>query len=574
MIDKQKLEDIRSRADIVSIVSEYVPLKKRGRNFLGLCPFHSEKTASFTVSPEKQLFHCFGCGEGGNVFAFLMKIEDVGFSRAVYEVAEKVGIVVAKPQAGGATKSDKDKLYDVLKLANKFFVASLNGPAKDYLRARGINDETAAKFSLGFAPEAWDDLFKHLISRGAAPPAIEAAGLILPREGKDGFYDRFRNRLMFPVFDLRGRVIAFSGRALDGKEPKYLNSPDTAVYRKGDNIFGLFTTREEVKEAKSVVLVEGNLDLLSSYQAGVRNAAAPLGTALTTNQGKLLARCSDTIVLAFDADSAGQTATVRSAEILRGQGLQVKVAAWKGAKDPDEFIKISGAAAFKQVIDEASPFLEYMIRNILAGQNLAEIEGRAKALKGISSLLGREEDLFTKKEYAKLAAGFLGVDAETILAEAGRQSFYQQSGNRDLRRTTEKPASGLVEAEKKLIALSVQNAAALGTVKKELEPASFSTKAAREIAQVLFNADPAENFTHFLMANLQAEGAKNFLSQVLLSEDLENPEQILKDCISLIKAEGGKSRVARLRTALIEAEKQGETEKAAEILNSLKSEIS
>ncbi|MFH1386881.1 MAG: DNA primase [bacterium] len=574
MISKEKLEEIRSRADIVAIISEYVPLKKRGRNFLGLCPFHSEKTASFTVSPEKQLFHCFGCGEGGNVFAFLMKIEDVGFAQAAYEVAEKVGIIVDKPQAGGTTKSDKDKLYDVLKLANKFFVDNLSGPAKDYLQARGINDETAAKFSLGFAPEAWDGLFKHLISRGAAPPAIEAAGLILPREGKDGFYDRFRNRLMFPVFDLRGRVIAFSGRALDGKEPKYLNSPDTAIYRKGDNIFGLFTTKEEMKTVKTAVLVEGNLDLLSSYQAGVHNVAAPLGTALTTNQCKLLSRFSDTIVLAFDADSAGQAATIRSAELLRSQGLRVKVATWNEAKDPDELIKRSGVETFKQAINGALPFLEFMIRNILAGQNLAEIEGRAKALKNISSLLGREEDLFTQKEYAKLAAGLLGVDSETILAETGRQSFYQQGGGKDLRRTTSKPASGLLEAEKKLIALSAQNMAALETVKKELEPASFSTKAARQIAKVLFNADPAEDLAHFVVANLQDEEPKKFLTQVLLSEDLENPDQILMDCIAVIKAQGGKARIAQLKSALVEAEKQGNAEKAAEILSSLKGEIS
>ncbi|MDD5594424.1 MAG: CHC2 zinc finger domain-containing protein, partial [Candidatus Margulisbacteria bacterium] len=213
MIPPEVIEDIRNRSDIVSVISQYVALKKRGKNYLGLCPFHSEKTASFTVSPEKQLFHCFGCGEGGNIFSFLMRIENIGFAEAVAELGEKLGVAVSKPSGSSLSNSEKDKIYSSMQLAAKFFRAAYESeagqPARDYLTGRGISEETGRAFGLGFAPAAWDNLFKHLISRGVSPELIERSGLTLPRENKDGFYDRFRNRLIFPVFDIRGRVIAF-----------------------------------------------------------------------------------------------------------------------------------------------------------------------------------------------------------------------------------------------------------------------------------------------------------------------------------------------------------------------------
>lgn len=577
MIPRETIEEIRKKTDVVKVISEYVALKKRGKNYLGLCPFHSEKDPSFTVSSEKQLFHCFGCGEGGNIFAFLMKIENIGFAEAAAELGAKLGITVEKTTS---SKAEGEKLYEVTLFAAKFFRKCLEEetgkPAREYLETRGIKAETAKAFGLGLAPDGWDHLFKHLISRGVAPALIEKAGLTLPRESKDGFYDRFRNRLIFPIIDIRGRVIAFSGRALGEVEPKYLNSPDTPIYHKGETVFGLNLTREEIKKEKIAVLVEGNLDLLTAYQAGVKNIAAPLGTALTTNQCKLLARFADTIVLAFDADSAGETAAERSAELLRGQGLKVKVAEMRGAKDPDELIRKAGADAFKKAIASALPFLEFKLRRVALRHDLSEIEERARALREAGAILILEKDSFTQKEYAKMAARLLQVDADALLSEIKKQSFYQRNPGKDLRRVVEKPASRVAEAEKKLIALAAQNREALDILKKELSAEDFRLPEAKAVADLIFGRSLAgsENFVHHLIESSPNEGVRNFLTQILLDENLENSEKIMLDCIEVIKAERARGKIDALKIELQEAEKAGNFQKAAELLAALKNEIS
>lgn len=579
MIPPEVINDVRNRSDIVSVISEYVALKKRGRNYLGLCPFHSEKDASFTVSAEKQMFHCFGCGEGGNVFSFLMKIENIGFAEAVAELGEKIGVKVGKPQASSISNSEKDKIYSALVLAAKFFRAAFEAAegkaARDYLQGRGVGAAASQAFGLGYAPAAWDNLFKHLIGRGVAPELIERAGLTLPRENKDGYYDRFRHRLMFPILDSRGRVIAFSGRSLDNAEPKYLNSPDTPVYRKGDTLFGLSLAREQVKKDKFVVLVEGNLDVVSVYQGGTLNVAAPLGTALTAAQCKLLARFTDMVVLAFDADPAGEAAAERSAEIIRSQGMKVKVVSFTGAKDPDELIRKTGAGSFKTAIAQALPYLEFKIRRLLSRFDLSDIEARSQALSETAKLLSAEKDPFTQKEYAALAAGLLKVDAETLLAEIKRQGYYSRGGEKDLRRVTEKPGGRLAAAEKKLIALAVETAGLLQTIKQELAPEDFLTPEARTIAKMLFAEDlsRAENISLLILDKLSDEAVKNYLTGAILSEHLEKPEEVLRDCIAVIKSESARSRINDLKAALREAEKANDTAKAAELISAINNEI-
>lgn len=573
MIPQETIDEIRNRTDIVAVISEYVALKKRGRNYLGLCPFHTEKTASFTVSPEKQLFHCFGCGEGGNVFAFLMKAENIGFAESAAELGEKIGLKVGRPAATAST-SDKEKIYSVMQLAAKFFQSNLGGEARDYLTKRKINQETAKTFGLGFALASWDGLFKHLIARGAAPELIERAGLVLPREGKDGYYDRFRNRLMFPVFDPRGRVIAFSGRALDNSEPKYLNSPDTPIYRKGETIFGLNLTKDEIKKKKSVILVEGNVDVLSAFQAGLINVAAPLGTALTPQQCKLLGRSADTIVLAFDADAAGEAAAERSAEIIRSVGMKVKIASFQGAKDPDELINKAGASAFKTAVEAALPYLEFKIGRILSKHRLSEIEARSQAMREVARLLSAEADAYTQKEYARLAAGLLKVEAETLMAEIKRQSYLARSSEKNLRGVTEKPGDRLAAAEKKLITLALQNSEALSAVRSELSEKSFSGAAAQKIAKLLLaDSSAGENLAHLILEQLPDEASKNYLTNALVSDDLGNQAEILRDCLRVIKEEGIRQRVAELKAALREAESRRDEQKTAELLAALNNEI-
>ncbi|MEE8638366.1 MAG: DNA primase [Candidatus Margulisiibacteriota bacterium] len=583
MIPSEIIEEIRNKADIIKIVEQYVKIRKRGKNYLGLCPFHSEKDPSFTVSPEKQLFHCFGCNEGGNVFSFIMKIENIGFAEAAEELGAKLGIAVPKRSGSGASKSEKDKYYQIMLLAAKYFKSCLEDKtgeaARSYLKQRGVTDKTKDLFGLGFALPGWDNLFKHLISRGVAPPLIERSGLILAREGKSGYYDRFRNRLIFPIIDHRNRVVAFGGRSLGDEEPKYLNSPDTLIYRKGETLYGLNLSKESIKKSKVAVLVEGNFDLITPFQSGVTNIAASMGTALTVYQCKLLSRYCDTIVLAFDADSAGGAAAERSVELLRSQGLKVKVAGLSGGKDPDNVVCNQGGEALKKCLTSALPFLEFKIKRILSRHNLKEIEARSRAMREVAGILSQEKDAFIQKEYAKLVASLLKTDTDTVLAEIKRNQHYQRGTRETLRRITKKPSSRLSEAEKNLIGLASQDKESLKIMKERVGAEDFSLPEAKAIAELLFAADieEMENPSHFLLDNLADEGAKKFLSRILFSEHLaqaDKKEKILDDCINVIKNEQLKNKIENLKLEIKEAEKLGQTEKVSELLSSLKSEIS
>ena len=583
MIPAQIIEDIRQKADIVKVINEYVPLKKRGKNYLGLCPFHSEKDASFTVSPDKQIFHCFGCNEGGNVFAFLMKTENISFLEAVEELGAKFGVSVPKSSYRGPSRDDKDKLYQILILAAKYFHHNLLSEtgldARNYLKKRNISEKTAERFGLGYAPADWDRLFQFLIKKGVAPQDIERAGLAIPRSGNNGYYDRFRNRLIFPVFDQRGRVLAFGGRSLANEEPKYLNSPDTLVYHKSDTIFGLSLAKDTIKKSKVAILVEGNFDMITPFQAGFTNTVATMGTALTNAQAKLLDRFCETVILAYDADSAGSVAAEKSIELLKTKGLKIKVAQITGGKDPDDIINNKGQAAFAQIIDQALPYIEFKIKVSLKRFNLSEIESRSRALKAIAQLLAEEPDSYIQKEYVKLVAPILKTDQETILAEIKSTKHYKRPTYQNLRRVTEKPSSKVEKAENNLLALAIQNPNIFKRLMEELKAGDFVLPKSHEIAEVLFatNFSEGTDLVHFLLNNLPNQETKTFVSGLLLKIDLPDSKSqtdIVNDCLKVISDNKIEKKVAALKLALSEAEKAGEAQKVLELLSAIKSEIS
>lgn len=584
MIPAHIIEEIRNKSDIVKVVSEYLQLKKRGKNYLGLCPFHAEKDASFTVSPEKQIFHCFGCNEGGNAFAFLMKIENISFVEAVDELGIKVGVDVPRPKNAGHSRGEKDKLYQVMKLAADYFQSNLNDEALAYLKKRKIADKTKADFRLGFALPGWDNLFKHLVSRGVDPKLIEKSGLILAREarlpdgqGKSGYYDRFRNRLIFTICDQRGRVLAFGGRSLGDEEPKYMNSSDTLIYHKGETLFGLNLSKDSIKKSKTAVMVEGYFDLITPFQSGITNIVATLGTALTTNQCKLLSRYCDTVILGFDADAAGGIAAERSIELLRNQGLKVKVAKLSGGKDPDEIINKLGREGFDNCLNSSLPYLEFKINRTLSRHNLKEIEGRGKALQEVAVLLNTEKDPFVQNEYAKLIAPVLQTSTDTILSETKRVKQYKKMGKGSLHRKTEKPASKVHEAEKTIIAIASQNAGSLKILRDQLRVDDFSIPDTKKIAELMFSAEvESDNPAHFILDNLPEEGTRKFLSGILMSDRLilgSNDKQVMEDCINVIKGVRQKNKIELLKARIQEAEKKGETQKVSQLLSALKSEI-
>ena len=416
------LQELSDRNPIEDVVGEYVQFTKRsGQNLFGLCPFHSEKTPSFSVSPSKQIYHCFGCGKGGSVINFIMEIENLSFPEAVEFLARRAGMKVPEQQSDPG-KPKRDRLYALNRDAARFFYEQLSTPAGaaavDYMLRRGITPGTARRFGLGCAPESWDALCSAMKEKGYTERELYDAGLVR-RGKKGGVYDAFRGRLMFPVIDVRGNVIAFSGRALGDVEPKYLNSPETPVFSKSHNLFGL----NLAKKSKSgyIILVEGNIDVVSLHQAGFDSSFASLGTSLTPEQARLISRFKQEVVIAYDADEAGKKAAQRAIGILEKLELKVRVLTVRGAKDPDEFIKAKGPEAFQNLLAESENHVEYRLDAVRAKHDLATDEGKVAYLKEAAGVIAQLPDRAAREVYAMRAASQCGVSPEAVQDEVRQQ---------------------------------------------------------------------------------------------------------------------------------------------------------
>lgn len=400
MISEDVIQKVKEANDIVDIISESVKLKRAGRNYSGLCPFHHEKTPSFSVSSDKQIYKCFGCGEAGNVITFVMKTKNLTFPEALKILADKANIDLELDNDRD-NKNSFEKLYKLNVDAARYFFKSLqeNSNAKKYLLNRGITESTIRKFGLGFSLDSWNGILKYLKGKGFTELDMITVGLIIKSQ-KGSYYDRFRNRIIFPVFDYRGKVIGFGGRVLDDSKPKYLNSPETTLFKKGINLYGLnFAIKSN--NSRMFIIVEGYMDCISLHQQGITNAVASLGTALTISQAKLMKRYADKVIISYDADTAGQMATMRGLDILKQAGLEVRVLTVPQGKDPDEFVRNNGREAFLKLIDEALTLTDYKIKVIRESSNLNNsndvIKYAEKALKVIADLDPIETEIFVKK---------------------------------------------------------------------------------------------------------------------------------------------------------------------------------
>lgn len=365
---KDIIEEIKARCDIASIISEYMNIKQSGANYKGLCPFHGEKTPSFYINTSKQIYKCFGCGEGGDVINFVMKMENLDFMDAVKILANKCGIEInTNMNEETRIKIEKSKKFqDIHTEAARFYLSNLLGSKNlgyEYLRIRGLDDKIIKKFGLGFSLDSWNSLMNTLISKGYKKQDLLDCGLIAKNRDGTNCYDKFRNRVMFPIFDYRGNIIGFGGRVLDDSLPKYLNSPDTLIFNKKQNLYGLNFARKNL-ESKTIVLVEGYMDLISLYQYGIKNVVATLGTALTEQQGILIKRYADTAIISYDSDEAGIKATLRAIDILTKLGINVKVLDLKDAKDPDEFVRKYGLSDYKKAMDVSTHYIKYKIDHL------------------------------------------------------------------------------------------------------------------------------------------------------------------------------------------------------------------
>lgn len=446
------IDELVERNDIVDVVSGYVRLSKRsGANQFGLCPFHSEKTPSFAVNQEKQIYHCFGCGKGGSVINFIMEIENLGYRDAVAFLARRVGMAMPQEQDDAESRK-RARMLALNKDAARFFYEQLSTPAGrralDYMAQRRISPATAKNFGLGFAPDSWDSLEKAMRQKGYSDFEMADAGLV--RRGKSGgFYDTFRNRLMFPVIDVRGSVIGFSGRILGDGEPKYMNSPETLVFNKSRNLFAL----NLAKKSKSgyIILSEGNIDVVSLHQAGFDSAVASLGTSLTPEQARLLSRYTNQVIIAHDNDGAGIKASQRAIGILEKLDVKVKVLQLSGAKDPDEFIKARGAEAFRKLLEGSETQVDYRLRGVTEKYDLSQDEQKVEFLKEASDLIARLPGAVERQVYAMRVAGLAGVPDDVVTGEVERRrKRLVNRAYREQAREQERPERQAQPAEKEL----------------------------------------------------------------------------------------------------------------------------
>ena len=419
--------ELKSRNDITEVISSYVALKRRGRNMVGLCPFHGEKTPSFNIYTETDSFYCFGCGASGDVISFIMKIENLDYVDAVKYLAQRVGLDMPEDSYDNSLSSLRRRVFEANREAARFFYRSLMSPegkgGRDYLRGRMLTDATIRHFGLGYAPDKWTALCDHLKAKGFKENEIISANLGVKRHSGNGIIDRFRDRVMFPIIDLRGNVIAFGGRIMSDAKPKYLNSSDTPVFKKSENLFSLNNAKNT--GSRVLLLCEGYMDVISVSQAGFQNAVASLGTALTSEQAVLMKRYADEIIICYDADEAGQKATARAIPILRAAGLTVRVLSIPNGKDPDEFIKSKGAdgpAAFAAIIEASGNDVDYRLQKIKANHNLATPEGKVDYLEAAAKLIADIESPIERDVYVSGLSRETGVDKQALLTQIDRIS--------------------------------------------------------------------------------------------------------------------------------------------------------
>lgn len=552
-IPEDIIMDIKYKNDIESIISPYVNLKRAGKNLKGLCPFHNEKTPSFTVYPENGSFYCFGCGVGGDIFTFTRLIENLDYVEAVKLLAERSGITIPEDNYDNSYGNLKKKILEINKETARYYHNHLKTEggrwALNYLLGRGLTPATIKHFGLGCAPNGWTGLVDHLKSKGYTEFEMEQANVASKSQKTGRYYDRFRNRVMFPVIDLRGNVIAFSGRANPEEKDaaKYINSADTPVYKKSHNLFGINFAKNDC--AERIILVEGNMDVVSLQQAGFVNTVAPLGTAFTEEQARLLARYTKEIVVTLDSDAAGQKAVMRALETMKDLGLPIRVLVLPECKDPDEYIKKNGAARFKMLLDGAVSDIEYRLLMAAEGINLEESDAKVKYLKKAAEILATTDSITTDL-YAGKLAGQYGVSKSTILSEVTRikeinskterkkkikeivtPKFSPNDLNPEKRQHVKAEA-----AERALLSILLQHPDLFKEIANELKPENMITTLNRDIYKVLYdtlqNSDALDISIFGSIFTPQQMGYVISLQNSVSGQSGQS--DVIKDCVRVI----------------------------------------
>jgi len=579
VIPEDVIAEILRRTDIVELVGAHLPLRAAGRTHKGLCPFHTEKTPSFVVNPERQIFHCFGCGEGGDAITFLMKHERLSFMEAVRFLADRAGVSLPATRGPGPGEADaRLPLLEIHRLALQHFRENLAGaagePARVYLAERGLTHEIIERFELGYALASWDALLRVLKKKGYPDKVLEAAGLSVPRQSGSGYYDRFRNRLMIPIWDVSGKVIAFGGRALESKEVKYLNSPETALYRKGAHLYGLNLAARSIRERKVVIVVEGYFDAITLHAHGFDHAVAALGTALTTDQARLLGRYAQTVVLLFDPDAPGIGAARRNLEHLINVDLNWRIVLLSGGLDPDAFLRKHGAAAFQAALDSAQDLVEFFLDRRVSGLDLNDAVERARAVDGLLDVVGLIDSPVRREGYVQRVAQRAAISDRTLLEAVAqrRARIGRQDGK------AAPPPAPVVPptAEEQLVFIGLHHPAHRERIAAALPPEEIRDPILQRIfVEFVRQGKPESQDGAARPMSLQPPEVQRRLSSLwaasgdedLLAAGDAAIGQVVEDCLGRIAARRARAQRTILRQALEAADRQGDPERVLKLLS-------
>ncbi len=564
-ISERTIEEVREASDIVEVISSYLPLKKTGSNYKSLCPFHSEKTPSFVVSPERQIFHCFGCQAGGNVFSFIMKMENLTFPESVSFLAEKAGIKLETEKGSEGKRNLRRTLLGANDAAVDYFHHNLiiTKKAMDYLVKRKINATSIKKFKLGYAPNSPDALKNVLKKEGFAEEILFKSGLLRHAEEKDFYYDYFRNRIIFPIFNPRGECLAFGGRVLEDAMPKYLNSSESSLYHKGSVLYGLSLAKEAINKEKRVIVVEGYFDLIMLFQAGLKNVVAPLGTALTVEHIRLLRRWTENIVLCPDGDEAGTKSACRDIELLLEEGLKAKVMVLPEGYDPDSYITEKGVENFRKLLAEAPDPFDYKMM-ILAQKNDANtIEGKLLITEEVLGLIAKLDNSLERAEYLQRLARKMKVDEENLRIELRKISVGKPHTLKMTLQNTAEKKKGIIKAQEILIHFSLEETEILKKIMALLSADDFTGIYRTIFEKLLYLSQKMGKVTPSdLISSLGDElEAGEIISALLLKNEEFSPEmkeKMVDDCIRKLKKEKVEKKLQSLKEIIKEEESRGE----------------
>ncbi len=582
LIPQDIIDQILDRNDIVEVISSYIPLKRAGRNFKANCPFHHEKTPSFVVSLDKQIYHCFGCSVGGNVVDFVMRQERVDFPEAARILASRANIIIpVSSTANPEATSLKEMVYKTNETAAAFFHEALIHPTAEighvvrYLKDRSVTADIVKKFKIGFAHDKWDSLMNHLRSKNISLNVMEKAGLIVPRETQEGFYDRFRDRITFPIFDVKGRGIGFGARTMKDGSAKYINSPETVVYTKGHHLYGFNITKEAVRERDFVIVVEGYMDFIIPYQAGAENIVASLGTALTVEQIRLLKRYTQNVVMLFDADAAGENAMVRSLDLLIEEGMNVKVASLAAGEDPDSYVRKFGAEEFHKRVQESLSLFDYKMKVLTGKYSHKTVEGKTKISHEMLLTINRFPNAVMKYGYIKQLASMLSIQEEALLLELQKmgKTASRESNRADSTTTVAAMVKNTANnAERSLLKLIFDDEAFISVIKEDLSLSDFQDDAVKDILSHVFSLreEGKEVKVRMLMNHFESEAVHQLISTLATEEDVpSDKEKIYRDCVNRIKS----NRMKQMRQGLLVSIKEAETSGNENQLEELKQQF-